>query len=314
MDSIDVKAAIMGSIVADALGVPYEFKSKEDMKDNPVTTMTGYGTYNQEPGTWSDDSSFIIATMDSLLNDINYDDMMRKFSLYYFEDAYTPDNHMFDIGYTTRRAINNYANKRSALECGCDGEHDNGNGSLMRIIPIILYLYDKQLSADEKRDIIYNVSALTHSHIISKASCYIYNIIIEEILSNKDKLDFKKILENSLDKSREYIISQKLEDSFDMIISGKLLSSSDDDIYSKGYVVDSLNLAIYTCYHTDNFKESVLRAVNYGGDTDTNALITAGLSAIYYGYDDIPKEWIDTLKRKEYLFDMCDKFSDTINK
>lgn len=308
MNKNDLKAAIMGSVVADALGVPYEFSHKKDMMAKPATGMTGNGTYNQEIGTWSDDSSLTLACMDSLLNGLNYEDMIRKFALYYFEAAYTPDNHVFDIGNTTKDAINNYANGRPALECGCDGLHSNGNGSLMRIMPIILYLYDKDLSDDKKREIIYNVSALTHAHIISKASCYIYSILVNEILDYKDELDFKSIIENALKKAQEYIIEVNLTDELNLIYNGGVLSLDEESIRGKGYVVNSLNIAIYTCYSTDSYEESVLKAVNFGGDTDTNALITAGLSALYYGYESIPDEWIDVIKRKEYILNLCDKF------
>lgn len=312
MNRNNIKAAIIGSVVADALGVPYEFHHKEDMKANPAVGMTGYGTYNQEPGTWSDDSSLMLACMDSLLDGLDYEDMMRKFALYYFEAAYTPDNHLFDIGYTTRDAINNYANGRSALKSGCDGLHSNGNGSLMRIMPIILYLYDKDLSADEKKEIIYNVSALTHAHIISKASCYIYNIIIEDILRYRDEKEFKSILEDALSKCQDYIESVELTEKFDMIYDGSIFSWDDEAIHGKGYVVNSLNIAIHTCYNTDSYKESVLKAVNIGGDTDTNAIITAGLSSLYYGYESIPSEWIDVTKRMEYIHELCDKFYDSL--
>lgn len=308
----DIKAAIMGSVVADALGVPYEFHHKKEMTANPAVGMTGYGTYNQEPGTWSDDSSLMLACMDSLLNGLDYEDMMRKFALYYFEAAYTPDNHVFDIGNTTRNAINNYANGRSALESGCDGLHSNGNGSLMRIMPIILYLYDKDLSVDEKKEIIYNVSALTHAHIISKASCYIYNIIIEEILKYRDELDFKSILENAISRCHDYIESVDLAEELGMIYTGSIFSLDDEFIRGKGYVVNSLNIAIHTCYTTDSYEESVLKAVNIGGDTDTNAIITAGLSALYYGHESIPTEWIDAIKRREYIYDLCDKFHESL--
>ena len=312
LDKNDVKTAIMGSVVADALGVPYEFKHRYQMDENPATTMTGHGTYNQEAGTWSDDSSLMLATADSLLNGLNYDDMMRKFVLYYFEAAYTPDNHVFDIGNTTLEAINNYARNRKALESGCDDLHSNGNGSLMRIMPIILYLYDKDLSRDEKKEIIYNVSALTHTHIISKASCYIYNILVEEILQYRDEESLKNIIENALDKIHDYIDEVELANEFNLIYDKSILSLDDNTIHGKGYVVNSLNIAIYACYHTDSYKESVLKAVNYGGDTDTQAIITAGLSSLYYGYDSIPSEWIDIIKRKDYILELCDKFYESL--
>ncbi|RAP50783.1 MAG: hypothetical protein BZ138_06345, partial [Methanosphaera sp. rholeuAM270] len=141
-----IYSGIIGAVVADALGVPYEFHSRTDMQEKPATSMTGYGTYNQPPGTWSDDSSLTLATMDSLINGLNYEDMMHKFGQWYQDAKYSPTDEVFDIGKTTQSALQNYLyyNKK-ALNCGLTGAYDNGNGSLMRILPATLYINAKQL-------------------------------------------------------------------------------------------------------------------------------------------------------------------------
>lgn len=305
-----VYAAIMGAVVADALGVPYEFSTKEQMQDNPAVTMTGYGTYNKEPGTWSDDSSLTLATMDSLINGINYDDLMRKFSLWYYESAYTANQDTFDIGSTTLSAILAYNDgNRSALECGGSDNYDNGNGSLMRITPVILYLIDKDYSIKKKRQIINNMSSVTHAHHVSKDSCFIFYILIEYILNNKDYYNFKELLKNGISEAKMYFNNPSK--SFNKIFN-ELFQLDLKEIYSKGFVVDTLEVALYCCYHTTNYKYAVLMAVNTGGDTDTNALVTGTLAAIYYGYDNIPEEWINTILRKDYILDLCDKFYNSL--
>lgn len=96
-----ILSGIMGLVVGDALGVPVEFKDRETLRLNPVKDMRGYGTYNQPPGTWSDDSSMTLALLDSLQNRLDYEDIMDKFLAWYEEGAYTPHGEMFDIGIAT---------------------------------------------------------------------------------------------------------------------------------------------------------------------------------------------------------------------
>ena len=305
-----IYSGIIGAVVADALGVPYEFSAPEDMRENPATTMTGHGMYNQPVGTWSDDSSMTLATMDSLLNGIDYEDMMDKFSQWVVNAKYTPHDNVFDCGITTRSAIYNYfQNHTPALESGLTDEHSNGNGSLMRILPVSLYSYAKKLSVNEQMELIDNTSSLTHAHKISKASCNIYNFIVQEVLENPRE-DFKELIKKGLDKSRKYYDNSEYS-CFNRIYDN-LFMLTDDDIESKGYVVYSLEVALYSCYHTDSYKEAVLKSVNYGRDTDTNAIITGGLAALYYGYDSIPPEWIKQIVRLDYIKDLCDKFSESL--
>ena len=145
------KAAILGLIVGDALGVPAEFNLRSNMKDNPVTDMIGYGTHNQPAGTWSDDSSMVIATMEWLGemkdNQLDYTLLMDKFSNWLMHGGYTPYGEVFDCGISTSRAIINYGKGMDPLECGGKSEWENGNGSLMRILPAALH-WAKGLATD----------------------------------------------------------------------------------------------------------------------------------------------------------------------
>ena len=137
-------SAIMGLCVGDALGVPVEFSSREQLKRNPVVDMRAYGTYNQPAGTWSDDTSMTLCTLDSLSNGLDYKDIMEKFLSWYKDGEYTPHGEAFDIGMATSKALNKYASGEKPLESGGRGERDNGNGSLMRILPV-LFLFTKNL-------------------------------------------------------------------------------------------------------------------------------------------------------------------------
>src|SRR6056297_390770 len=130
-------SAIMGLCVGDALGVPVEFKSRYQLKRDPVVYMRSYGTYNQPAGTWSDDTSMTLCTLDSLSNGLDYKDIMDKFLSWYKDGEYTPQGNTFDIGMATSKALNKYDSGEEHLESGGTEERDNGNGSLMRILFVL---------------------------------------------------------------------------------------------------------------------------------------------------------------------------------
>ena len=185
-----ILSGIMGLCIGDAVGVPVEFKSREFMNKKPVKDMIGYGTYNLPAGTWSDDSSLTLCLVDSLSNTLNYNDIMDKFVLWFKNAEYTPYGKVFDVGNTTRYSIMNYINGVFPLECGGKNEQDNGNGSLMRILPIAFYLdslrNNERKNIEQIMQIIHNVSSLTHGHSISKIACGIYTLIAIELIAGHD--------------------------------------------------------------------------------------------------------------------------------
>lgn len=128
---------VFGAVVGDALGVPVEFKASETLAADPVVGMREFGSHNQPKGTWSDDSSMMLATLDSIRikGKIDYKDIMDRFKAWAMDGAYTPFDKVFDIGIATSNAISRYVNGEEALKCGGTAEKDNGNGSLMRILP-----------------------------------------------------------------------------------------------------------------------------------------------------------------------------------
>lgn len=307
-----VYGAILGGIVGDALGVPYEFLSRSEITENPITKMIGYGTYNQPPGTWSDDTSMTLALIDSINenNGINYTDMMDKFSAWLYEAKYTPHNETFDVGRTTQYTIDQYRKGIKALECGLDDDHSNGNGSLMRIIPVCLYLYANGYNIEDTCEIIKNVSSLTHAHPISYTSCNIYNILVYEILNNPE-MELKEILINAKNKARN-MYDGSVSHRFNRLFSDNFFNISLDELESTGFVLNALEIAFYCCYHTDNYKDAILMAANLGEDTDTNAKITGDVAGLYYGDGYIPDEYLKTLIKREYLEDMIDQFIETL--
>jgi ADP-ribosylglycohydrolase len=293
-----VKDGIIGFVVGDALGVPVEFSYREELEENPITGMEGYGTFNQPPGTWSDDSSMTIATMTSIINKrgIDYTDIMDEFCRWCYEGEYTPHGEVFDIGNTTSRGLHRYKQGCDALNCGGKSTHDNGNGSLMRILPLA-YLPEIDYETVE------NVSSLTHAHARSRISCALYVEIAKSMLSNSG-LSIDEHVENSNEKIMEYYKGNDELEHFQRIFNNDFSNG----ILSGGYVIDTLETVIYCLRNTDNYKDAVLKAINLGGDTDTNAAICGGLAGIYYGYDSIPIDWIKELSELDMLLELCEKF------
>ena len=140
--------------------------------------MRDGGIWNQPIGTWSDDTSLTIATMESIsrLQKIDYTDIMTNFANWYQKGEFTANDYCFDTGIATRQAINNFLDGVYALDCGLNGERNNGNGSLMRILPIAFYLFYQYGNSfdDEAMNIIHSVSSLTHAHQRSLIACGIY--------------------------------------------------------------------------------------------------------------------------------------------
>lgn len=291
-----VKDGICGFVIGDALGVPVEFTRKEELDKDPVTDMREYGTYNQPAGTWSDDTSMTLATMESVVNKkgIDYDDMMGEFLEWYLNDKYT-QNGLFDIGITTSSALENYHyHDTSALESGLSGERDNGNGSLMRILPLA---YIKNIDYET----IENVSALTHAHERSRIACVLYVEIAKSMLVNDLKI--QEHIANSCEKIKEYYKDSSELEHFERIFNDDL-----DYVESSGYVIKTLECVIHCMQTTSNYRDAVLKAVNLGRDTDTVGAICGGLAGIYYGYDEIPIDWLNKIYKLDEVLDLCEKY------
>lgn len=316
------KSSILGFAIGDALGVPVEFAGRDSLKKNPIRDMEEYGTHYQPKGTWSDDTSMVLATMKGLVNDeplvIDYKKIMNHFLMWKNGAHYTPFNKVFDIGGATSYALSVYQqriddNDADHVICGTGEISSNGNGSLMRILPIVLYLRKAEISYNDTRfyEIIKTISGMTHSHIYSTFGCYIYSVYLTELLKETDKIKAYQILQEHLKTitkdNNELIEAKKV---YDRIINGNLLKLKEKEIRSSGYVVDSLEAALWCALTTNSFEECVLKAVNLGEDTDTIGALAGGLAGIIYGEYKIPEQWINSLQRKEYLEDSIDDFRD----
>lgn len=304
-----IKSVIWGVAIGDALGVPYEFQHREALRAGGPVVMRGYGTWNQPEGTWSDDTSLTICLLKSLSLGLNYEDMAARF-LSWKEHAYlTARDETFDIGHTTDFALENVKRGVPPLISGEKGELSNGNGSLMRISPLAFYLINKNVP--ERREIVFNVSSITHGHIRSKTACWFYIEVLMKLLHGQDKEEAVEgawfIIENWL-KAEELWHELKI---FSRCRSS-LKEVHESEIRSSGYVIDTLEAALFCFLTTRSYEEAVMKAVSLGEDTDSVAAVTGGLAGLNYGFSTFPSRWINTLKKPDLINDLCLEFSDSL--
>lgn len=308
-----INAIILGHAVGDALGVPVEFYLREDLTVNPVTDMRGYGRYYVPAGTWSDDTSMSLCAMKSLSKGIvDFDDVMEYFWQWYYEDAFTATGITFDIGLSCAEAIENYyEKKKDVFECGCKEENKNGNGALMRINPFVLFTYyNDVLSKEKKIDVIHKASGLTHAHKRSLIGCGIYSFILWELLNNPCK---KSIFQGVLN-AQEFYKDENEFKHYSRLIDKDFGERDIEDIKSSGYIVETLEAAVWCLYTTDSFEKCLLKAVNLGGDTDSIGAVAGGLAGALYGYEAIPKKWLNALQKKDFIEEICVAFYNGLRK
>ena len=302
------KDILLGIAIGDALGVPVEFEHRQELEKNPVVGMREYGTHNQPKGTWSDDSSLALCLAESLCNGYNLNDIADKFIRWYYDGYCTPYGRVFDVGITTARAISNLQSGIKPNLAGMDRERDNGNGSLMRILPLVPYILN--MEEEDRFRIIGEVSSLTHRHPRSILACIaLCEFAIQYIDLQAVERAYQAMQQTILQLlKKEMFIEEDIP--FERLIGlsyEEFKAIELKDIRSTGYVIDTLEASLWCVFNTTNYKDAVLKAVNLGDDTDTVGAITGGLAGIIYGYDTIPSEWLEVLAKKDDIIELADK-------
>ncbi len=307
-----VQGGIFGVAIGDALGVPVEFKSREYLTKNPVTDFLGYMCWNQPPGTWSDDTSLTLCLTDSLVKGYDIEEIGQTFAKWYSTGYWGAHFDVFDIGGSTKHSIDRILAGLSAKFSGNIFEHDNGNDSLMRTLPLVFFLQN-EISISERYQKIKEVSSITHAHLRSVFSCFIYVEYAIKLLQGEDKQTaYEKIKQPILTFARNMDFNPKEVDLFNRMLKGNIAEENEDTIMSTGYVLDSLEASFWCFLNNDSYVDSVLKAVNLGGDTDTTVAITGGLAGLYYGYDTIPEKWKSQLARCEDIEKLLERFNKSL--
>ncbi len=308
MNYSPIHSAIIGLAIGDALGVPVEFKSRAYLDQNPITNMIGFGTHHQLPGTWSDDTSLTLCLIDALTEEkFSLEKVSEKFIHWLQFCLWTARGDVFDVGITTRQSIHRLMNGVSPVHSGSFGESENGNGSLMRILPLLFYIHDKHINY--RYDITRLVSSMTHSHIRSVIACFYYLEFARYIFLGKDKYWAYHTLKKELTTFLNSLsIDAEELDVFNSLLKDNIFDKTRNDIKSSGYVIHTLEASIWCIMTTENYSDAVLLAVNLGEDTDTTAAVTGGLVGLIHGLTSIPVEWRHRLVRYDDIFELCNRF------
>ena len=303
-----IRDSFLGFIVGDAFGVPYEGYQRQNLKKEKIGEMVGYKTHNEPPGSWSDDTSMTLATMDSVINNNGYDyeDIMKNFCCWYSNGEYTASGKLFDIGKITRTAILSYRSDENIKKCGQGNINDNGNGSLSRMLPIAVYTYYKSMSDDETYEIVKNCSSLTHSHKVAVLGCFIYVKFMQYIFSGKS---IREAYEATI-KYRHYVeyAGIRATSYYVKLLTKNIDKMNADDISTSGFILDTLQAVFWVALNSRSYEESIINSVKLGRDADTTCALVGSITGFVYG--DIPDRWTDKIKKKDYILDMIDKYEE----
>lgn len=292
-----IKGGLFGLLIGDALGVPYEFykadelPSIEKIEFNPPDGFEK--SYPDVPvGTWSDDGAQALCLLESLVECKSFvlEDFAEKLFDWYDTGRWAVDEIVFDVGMQTGKSLRCYKNGTSPEKSGNCRPDGKGNGALMRVLPLVLWHKggEKALVADAHKQCL-----VTHGHICNQVCCALYCLVACYLLHG---LNFANSYQKAVNRLRELyhgmpLYEQELEWSI----------RPDEELFGKGsgYVVDCLKSAFLVVKNSSSYEETVKRAVALGNDTDTTACVAGGLAGILYGFEGIPKRWIDGLRNKE---------------
>jgi ADP-ribosyl-[dinitrogen reductase] hydrolase len=321
--STQARAALLGLAVGDALGVPVEFAPRTARQQDPVVDMRAYGTHHQPAGTWSDDSSLTFCLAETLARPggrhgaPDLGDFARR-SINWLDNAYwTAHDEVFDVGIATADAIRQLRNGKSPLESGGTAENSNGNGSLMRILPLCFHLRDQPIA--ERFRITSEVSGVTHAHPRSVLGCFIYLEIARQLVLGLTK---EKAYSTAVQQVNEFLVASAVVSEAEILLfhrvlqitrepydAHSLVNCQESEISSSGYVVHTFEAALWCLLRHDTYAATVLAAVNLGDDTDTTGAVAGGLAGLAYGEAAIPAEWLAVLARRADIEDLAGRLS-----
>lgn len=294
------KGCLVGLAVGDALGVPLEFQPRKAPIPQ-VTEMVGGGPFQLKPGEWTDDTSMALCMAQSLIDKDGFQppDIMDKFWLWVEKGYMSSNGHMFDIGDTTIEALTNYRKTGDALGSGVKDPKKAGNGSLMRLAPIPMFFkgYDDYIAYASLS------SMLTHAAPNAVCACAYYSGLIRGALEGAPK---EMLLSPLFCPNMLHWQNISMEpDVFD-IAMGCYKTKTEDQIKTTGYVLHTLEAALW-CFHTTNtFSEGLIKAVNLKEDSDTTGAVYGQLAGAYYGIPMIPQRWIDKIAHSDMILEIAD--------
>ncbi len=285
----------MGLAIGDALGAPIQFMRRDTYEH--VFGYTAGGTYQLDPGYWTDDTSMALCLAETLIEKGRYDpiDFGDRLVRWVDEGYNSSLPKCFDIGQTTLRAIGAYR-RFGHEECGVTGEWAGGNGSIMRLAPVPIFYQEGDRLADE---ISVSQGILTHNHEVPNDGCRLLSAIILEGIKTGDK-----------DAALSSVETLHVADKISHVRNRDYEQKVRDEIKSDGYVVSTLEAAMWSVWKTDNFNDALLLAVNLGDDADTVGAVAGQIAGAIYGVDEIPEEWMTGLAEGSRILNLGQQLFD----
>ena len=308
-----IKDCLTGLAIGDAMGVPIEEYDRKRLINKPVTNMLGWGNYYVPEGSWSDDTSMTLATIDAILESDGVDitHIADKLCEWVNDAKYTPTGELFSITDTTRFSLMRYWDSKNASTCGGIKPTTNDNGSIIRMAPIALYCFYKNLPDKKIYDLVYKVSAITNANVISIIGCFIYVKFMIYILNGKTIEEaYKLIRKYKYDK----FFDLDLLEEYERVIKNDISELPMDEIESDNYVVHALEATIWVLLHTNSFESAIIGAINLGECTDNIGSLTGAIAGIVYKNKSIPKTWAESLQRKDFIDKLARKHNTYLTK
>lgn len=293
------RGALLGLAVGDALGMPAEFKTPGSFP--PLTKLIGGGIHNLKPGQWTDDTSMALCLADSLLTCQGFDaaDQMNRYLRWYQTGYHSSTGHCFSIGNTVKTALDTYIRTNQPY-AGSEHPRSAGNGSIMRLAPVPLAFAN---NPEQAINLAAASSRTTHAACEAVDACRYLAALLVGALQGvpKDKLLANRY--SPLTTGWPTSFSETIT----AIAAGSFKEKNPPAIRGTGYVVASLEAALWAFYHSRSFAHGALLAANLGEDADTTAAVYGQLAGAYYGAADIPADWLATLYQQDYIQDTADR-------
>jgi ADP-ribosyl-[dinitrogen reductase] hydrolase len=309
-----IEAVLLGVSIADMASLKYEFLSRDEVRRmhalSSVRKVSGGGYHGQPIGAFSDDTSLTLCLADSLCDGYDLEDIGNKMVQWYSTGLWSYNKKRpFDIGNTTKNAILRMVNGVSASHSGDHFIHASGNGSLMKILPLLFYIKDMEI--EERFRLTKEVSSVSHAHNLPVIACFYYLELARLLLEGKDKFTAyhatNKLVKDYLN---QLSIPEGDAEEFSRILGGRLYDLPDWDIESGGFVRETLEAALYSFLTCESFADVVVKCILLGSDTDTVAVVAGGLAALQYKDKScIPLEWLAHLQRREDIQQLSMKYA-----
>jgi ADP-ribosyl-[dinitrogen reductase] hydrolase len=280
--------AMLGLAVGDALGAPLEFSERDRLPH--VSEMIGGGPFSLKPGEWTDDTSMALCLADSLIahNALDEIDLLNRFVRWWKQGENSVNGCCFDIGIATRQALDRFVRLGTPAGSGPHNNDHAGNGSLMRLAPVAIFAAS---DVSEAVRLAHRQSMTTHANAVAAKACEFFATLLVEAMRGVDK--------DTVLRSRFWFSHDELN----RVAAGNWVGKTRDEISSSGYVIATLEAALWCVHRTSSFEEAVILAVNLGQDSDTVAAVTGQLAGAVYGRAGIPQRWLEKLALRKQIED-----------